>query len=188
MDFQAACPGPGGECMKFGLPQRVCMVAVVAVIAAFAAGCRTSTRSGLPEHIRTVEVHMFKNKTMYKGIEGTLTRRLIDRINGDPTIKAVSRGGDAVITGEITAVRRRTLRETTTNEPGTVLITIEATYSFFDERSGRHILRDATISSDATGIISGVFEASRGGRSEDGEQGAAMSLADEIARRTIGMW
>lgn len=175
--------------MKFALPQRVCLLlAVAAAIAATAAGCRTSTRSGLPDHIRTVEVHMFHNKTMYKGIEGTLTRRLIDRINADPTIRAVSRGGDAVITGEITAVKRRTLRETTTNEPGTVLITIEATYSFFDERSGRHIVEDATIASDATGIISGVFEASRGGMSEDGEQGAAKALADEIVRRTIGMW
>lgn len=151
------------------------------------AGCRTSTRSGMPEHIRTVEVHIFQNKTMYKSIEAWITRDIIDRINADPRIRVSSRG-DALITGEITAVRRSTLRETTTNEPGTVLITIEATFSFYDQIKNRYIIEDMKITSTETGLSAGIYESSRGGQSELGERGAAKQLAGEIVRRTVGMW
>lgn len=152
------------------------------------ASCRTATTSGLPSHIRTVEVRIFRNKTMYKGIEGTVARSMIDRINADPSIQAVSHGGDAVLDGEITNVTRSTLRETTTNEPGTVLITIFASYSFYDASNRRYIVEDAVVNSSEAGISTGIYEASRGGQSAQGETGAANALAAEIVRRTIGRW
>lgn len=159
-----------------------------AVVFAAVAGCTTTTRSGLPDHIRTVEVHIFQNKTMYKGIEAWVTRSIIDRINADPRIKIVSRGGDALLTGEIKSVSRSTLRETTTGEPATVLMTIVAEYSFYDNVSGRFLVEDATVKSSDTGMSPGIYEASRGGSSEDGTRGAANQLAGEIVRRTVGMW
>ncbi len=169
--------------------RRLALVLVgLALAGLYAAGCSTTTRSGLPNHIRTVEVHIFQNKTMYKGIEGWLARDIIDRINADPRIRVVSRGGDAVITGEVKEVRRSTLRETTTNEPGTVLITIVAEYSFYDEVEKRYLIEDATVSSRETGLSYGIYEASRGGTAEQGERGAAKAMAAEIVRRTVGMW
>lgn len=153
-----------------------------------AAGCTTSFRSGLPDHVKTVEVHIFQNKTMYKSVEAWLTRDIIDAINADPNIRVVSRNGDAVITGEILAVNRHTMRETTSNEPGTVRITIEAEFSFYDNVKRKFIMEDVKLVSDATGMSPGIYESSRGGVSEDGERGAAKQLAGEIVRRTIGMW
>lgn len=153
-----------------------------------AAGCATSFRSGLPAHIRTVEVHIFQNKTMYKSVEAWLTRDIIDAINADPNIRVSSHNGDAVITGEITAVHRTTMRETTSNEPGTVRITIEAEFSFYDNVKRRFIMEDVRVTSDATGMSPGIYESSRGGVSEDGQRGAAKQLAQEIVRRTVGMW
>ncbi len=155
---------------------------------AAATGCRNSFSSGLPDHIRTVEVHIFQNKTMYDSIEAWITRDIVDRINMDPRIRVSSRNGDALITGEIIAVRRSTLRETTANEPGTVQITIEAKFSFYDNKERRYIIEDATVVSSDLGISPGIYEASRGGVSEDGERGAARQLAAEIVRRTVGMW
>lgn len=151
-------------------------------------GCRTTTRSGLPSHIRTVEVHIFQNKTMYKGIEGLVTRNIIDRIAGDPVVRLSSHGGDALITGEITAVNRTTLRETTTNEPGTVLISITAKYSFYDEVKRRYIKEDVTVHSTQTAMARGVYESSQGDTSSSSERAAAKLVADEIVRQTIGMW
>lgn len=153
-----------------------------------ASGCRTSTQSGLPNHIRTVEVHIFQNKTMYKDIETWVTRGIIDRINADPTIRVSSRNGDALITGEILAVDRTTLRETTSNQPGTVQITVLAEYSFYDNVQRRYIVENVPIRSSETGISPGIYEASRGGTRDEGERGAADQLAAEIVRRTIGMW
>ena len=168
-------------------PERTLLPALLAA-ALFLPGCRTSTHSGLPSHIRTVEVHIFQNKTMYKGMEGLLARSLIDRVNLDPVVQAVSNGGDAVITGEITSIRRSILRETSSNEPGTVLVVINASYSFYDVKNRSYLIRDAAISSSEFGISPGVYEASRGGESSQGERGAARALAAEIVRRTIGMW
>ena len=163
-------------------------VAIVAVGIASFTGCSTSTHSGLPNHIRTVEVHIFQNKTMYKSIEAWITRDIIDRINADPGIMVTSRNGDALITGEIIDVRRETLRETTGNEPGTVRITIDVEFSFYDNVQRRYIMEDVKLTSSATGQFVGLYESSRGGSSEEGERSAAKRLAGEIVRRTVGMW
>lgn len=165
----------------------VCCLAMAACVAV-ATGCRTSFSSGMPNHIKTVEVHIFRNKTMYKNIEAWITRDIIDRINMDPSIRVSSRNGDALITGEIMAVKRSTMRTTTANEPGTVLITLEVKYSFYDNVQRRYIVEDAIVTSTDTGLSPGIYEASRGGVSEDGERGAAKQAAAEIVRRTVGMW
>lgn len=152
-------------------------------------GCTTTTRAtGLPSHIRTVEVHIFQNNTMHKGLEGRLTRQIIDRINHDASIRVVSRGGDAVITGEITNVQRTTVRETTTDEPATVSMTVWATFSLYDRGEGRYLIEDATASSADASSSAGLYEAARGESSSLAEDGAMSALAREIARRTIGMW
>ncbi len=171
-----------------GLGKHICVWALMAALAAVLAGCTTSTRSGLPDHVRTIEVHIFQNKTMYKTIESLITRAIIDRINADPNIRVASRNGDALITGEITNITRSTLRETTTNEPGTVLITVEATFSFYDNVQGKYLLKDVVITSTDTGHSYGVYEASRGQTAWEGETGAVAALAGEIVRRTVGMW
>ncbi len=169
-------------------PSLLCALGLLAALALSAAGCRSTFQSGLPDDIRTVEVHIFQNKTMYHDVEARVARDIIDRINMDPAVRVASNGGDAVLTGEITAVRRATVRETTANEPGAVQITIEATYSFYDNRRRRFIVEEATISSSDTGMSQGLYEASRGDVSEGGERAAAKALAGEIVRRTVGMW
>ncbi|MDR1745055.1 MAG: LPS assembly lipoprotein LptE [Planctomycetota bacterium] len=153
-----------------------------------AAGCSSSFTSGLPEHVKTVEVQLFQNKTMYNSTEAWITRNIIDRINADPRIRVVSRNGDGLITGEILSVQRSTLRETTTNEPGTVQITITAEFSFYDNVQRRYLIEDMTITSSETGRSPGIYEPTLGGSSEEGERGAAAQIAAEIVRRTVGMW
>lgn len=174
--------------MRFGSRKIAALLTVLGITALLAVGCRNTVNSGLPRHINTVEVHIFQNKTMYKSIEAWITRDIIDRINADPRVRVSSRNGDALITGEILAVDRSTLRETTTNEPGTVLITITAQFSFYDNIERRYIMEDVVIKSTDTGMSPGIYESSRGGRSEEGERGAAKQLAGEIVRRTVGMW
>ncbi len=173
----------------WGYPAAVPIAVAFAILAGvLLPGCYTTLNSGLPTHIKTVEVHIFQNKTMYNSIEAWVAREIIDRVNMDPAVRLVSRNGDAVITGEIMKVNRRTLRETTTNEPGTVLISIEAVFSFYDNVNQRYLLEDMPVKSTDTGLLGGLYEASRGGTQEQGERGAAKQLAGEIVRRTVGMW
>ncbi len=151
-------------------------------------GCQTTTRSGMPGHIRTIEVEIFKNNTMYKGLEGRLTRSIIDSINADPVIKVVSGGGDAVITGEITGVKRQTVRETTTDEPATVSLTVYATFSFYDLVEQKYIMEDIEVVSSDSSAAAGLYEASRGESVALAEESAMIALARDIVRRTVGMW
>lgn len=167
-----------------------CMLAVLLLTTALLlpTGCRTTASSGLPKHINTVEVHIFQNKTMYKSVESWLTRDIIDGINADPGVRAVSRNGDATITGEILAIRRETLRDTTYNQPSTVKIIMDVSFSFYDNVKQEYIIESMQLSSAETGASPGIYEVMRGGKSEDGERGAAKQVAVEIVRRTVGMW
>jgi hypothetical protein len=158
-----------------------------AALLASAAGCRTSTRSGLPDHIRTVEVHVFKNSTMTLGLEGKLTRAVIDSVNADPRIRVASRG-DAVLTGEITRYTRTTLRDTTTDELGTVKLVVEATYSLYDARSGVYLVDEAKFSSDELGLSYGVYEYAQDEREDVARNRILREMGAEIVRRTIGIW
>lgn len=165
------------------------LVAAAAFLSGLAAtGCQTSLNSGLPKHIKTVEVHIFQNRTMYKSIENWLTRDIIDAINADPNIRVVSRNGDAVINGEILEVNRETLRDTTYGQPSTVRISLVVSFSFYDNVLREYVMEDVRLTSKDTGLSPGIYEAMRGGVSEDGERGAAKQVAAEIVRRTLGMW
>lgn len=173
-----------------GLKRYVLGLAALSVLFALAAatGCRTSTNSGLPKHIKTIEVPIFQNKTMYKSIEAWITRDIIDAVNADPNVKIVSHNGDATISGEIKNVRRQMLRDTTYNQPSTMKIVLDVSFSFYDNVRRQYIIEDMTLSSDYTGMSPGIYEVMRGGTSEDGERGAAKQAAAEIVRRTVGMW
>lgn len=151
-------------------------------------GCRTSTSSSLPEHIKTVEVNVFQNKTMYKGQEGVLTRRIIDRINADPHIRVVSHDGDAVITGEIVSITQSTVRQTTDDRPASVSVNVVAEFSFYDAREGRYLIEDARIGSSEAYSTAGYYDADRGENVTMAEDSALTAMAGEIVRRTIGMW
>ncbi len=154
-----------------------------------AGGCTTTTRSsGLPAHIRSVGVEIFHNNTMYKGLEGRLTRAIIDNINYGASVPVSSNHADAYITGEITKVTRNTVRETTTDEPATVTLVVEATFSFYDEVEKRYIFEDVFVTSADTSSSAGLYEASRGESIALAEEGAVSALAREIVNRTIGVW
>lgn len=163
------------------------LIVAAVVSAAFAAGCKTSTRSGLPGHIRTVEVHVFKNKTMTLGLEGKITRAVIDAVNADPVVRAGSRG-DAVLTGEVVRYSRRTLRDTTTDELGTVQLIVEVKYSLYDVREGVYLVDEATISNLDLSLALGVYEYNQDEREDVALNKIMRELGAEIVRRTVGMW
>lgn len=178
----------GDFAMRHGLFVRGLVAIVLAAAVVLPVGCRTSVHSGLPKHIKTVEVEIFQNKTMYKSIEAWITRDIIDAINADPSIRVVSNNGDAVIYGEIHDVRRQTLRDTTNSQPNTVKIVLDVSYSFYDNVNREYIIDSKKLTSTETGYSHGISEYGRGEVSENGERSAAKAVAAEIVRQTVGMW
>ena len=152
------------------------------------AGCEVSTRGGLPAHVRTVEVHVFENRTMNYGLEGRLTRSVIEAIHREPSVRIVNTGGEAIIAGEIVDVKRVPIRETISNRPGTTRVVVTARVSFMDDVTRSFLLDDVAISSDMASVTAGLYDEDRGETYSAAEAAAIDALAREIVRRTIGMW
>jgi outer membrane lipopolysaccharide assembly protein LptE/RlpB len=83
------------------LPVRALGVAVAAAIV-LGAGCGYSLRGALPEHIRTVAVPVFGNRTAEPAIENFLTRAVVDAFVTSGRLRVVRpEEADAILEGEI---------------------------------------------------------------------------------------
>ena len=163
--------------------------ATVALMAVgLAVGCNVSTRSGLPAHIRTVEVHVFENKTMNYGLEARLTRRIIEAVNREPSLRLVNRGGEAILSGEIVEVRRVPVRDAIRNRPATTQVVATARVSFWDDVTQDFFLEDVPVSSNEASVMAGLYDEDRGETYSAAEVAAIDALAERIVRRTLGMW
>jgi hypothetical protein len=152
-------------------------------------GCNYTTRSGLPAHIKTVEIPTARNpKTFYKGIEGKLTRKLIEHFNRDPQVRVVNTGGDAILTSVIIDVSKTPYRETKQDRPATIRLSVTARYDFFDQVEQRFIVEKARISSTQFSSDSGIYEVERGELPSRAEDAAVDELAREIVRATMNTW
>ena len=66
------------------------------------AGCGYSFRGNLPDHIKTVGVPIFQNKTSEPGVESLLTSAVIDAFASNGRLRVVKQEeADAILTGEV---------------------------------------------------------------------------------------
>jgi hypothetical protein len=153
-----------------------------------AAGCPYQAGSSLPEHIQTVRVPTFRNDTFYTGYEARLTRAVIEKLAQDPRVRVVRRGADAELTGEITEIKKRVLRQTEKDRPAAIRLTITVQVSFEDKVEGAMLLDKQVIRSSGASSAAGVYDIERGESRSEAEARALEELADEIVRRTVAMW
>ncbi|MBN1257837.1 MAG: LptE family protein [Planctomycetes bacterium] len=151
-------------------------------------GCRYGAGSSLPEHIRTVYIPTFKNNTFYYGFESRLTRAIIEKMVADPRIKVVQEGEDSLLTGEITEVNKRVIRQTRKDYPSSIRIDITVRITFEDKVEGTMLLDNVRMRSSSSSSAAGVYDLDRGESSNEAEAGAIDELASNIVRRTVGMW
>jgi outer membrane lipopolysaccharide assembly protein LptE/RlpB len=72
------------------------------LLAAAVAGCGYSFRGTLPEHIQTVAVPVFVNKTGEPAVEGLLTSAVVEAFSTNGRLRVVRReDADAVLEGEV---------------------------------------------------------------------------------------
>lgn len=80
--------------------------AVMAALMCAASGCGIYTVSGgMPQHIRTVGVDLFENRTVESGVDDWMSRALSDKLIARPQVRYGStRIADAVIRGAVRQV------------------------------------------------------------------------------------
>jgi outer membrane lipopolysaccharide assembly protein LptE/RlpB len=74
----------------------------LALLAVGLAGCGYSFRGNLPDHIKTVAVPMFTNKTAEPGIENLLTSAVVEAYASNGRLRVVKpEEADAILNGEV---------------------------------------------------------------------------------------
>ena len=74
----------------------------LALAAMIVAGCGYSTRGNLPDHIKTVAVPMFKNRTLEPGVESAVTSGVVNAFSSGGRVRVVPLDdADAILQGEV---------------------------------------------------------------------------------------
>jgi hypothetical protein len=74
----------------------------VALLTVLLAGCGYSTRGSLPDHIKTVAVPIFKNRTLEPGVESAITSGVVTAFSNGGRLKVVSlEEADSILEGEV---------------------------------------------------------------------------------------
>lgn len=75
----------------------------LALAAVLLAGCGYSTRANLTDHIKTVAVPIFKNRTLEPGVESAITSGVVNAFSSGGRVRVVPLGEvDAILAGEVT--------------------------------------------------------------------------------------
>jgi hypothetical protein len=122
--------------------------AAVLGCAALNAGCGGddvgyTARELYPADVHTIAVDIFDNRSFQRNAELDLTEALTKEIEVRTPYKVVGRNrADTVMTGTITAIDRRTLSRTFDGGiPQEVQVTVNATFQWKDQRSGKVLRR-----------------------------------------------
>lgn len=77
-------------------------VAALAALAWAIAGCGYSFHGTLPDHIKTVAVPMFVNRTQQPAVESVITRAIVDAFATNGRLRVVRReDADSILEGEV---------------------------------------------------------------------------------------
>ena|ERR1700731_3333061 len=153
--------------------------AALSLAAMMLSGCGYTTRGNLPEHIKTVAVPIFKNRTTQGGIETAITSGVINAFSTRLKVVLVEQA-DAILDGEIvgysaTAVSF-SLQATTTAYRVTYVFNIE----FRDLRHNAVLWKEPALTATSDYTVQGSVSDSIAR-----EVGATGQISDEISRRII---
>lgn len=153
-----------------------------------AAGCG-SYRLGttLPDHLQTVYVPTFENKTYQPGIEVDITNAVITRYRQDGNLRPVSEDqADTVLRGEITGWERRVMGYTGAddNEVEEYRLYVVAVITFIDRSTGEALITRQRIRGYTDYFVGGdMVEDEDAARPE-----AYQDLARRIVDQTVSIW
>ncbi len=166
--------------------------AAACVLVLALSGCAYTSKSNLPEHIKTIHVPQVpnriditgdvSNRTSFKvyrpGLEGDLRNALIDRFIFDGHLKVADMNkADAVLEAELLDFRRDPLRYNKDDSIQEFRVNVTASVRFRDLKEDKIIWSSPSISGNATYFLSGRLAASE-------DQAVAQALED-LARHVV---
>jgi len=168
--------------------RRVWVVLAGACVIAVAAGGCGGYRGGtlLPEHIKTIAVPAFVNKTSEPNLEMPATTAVTNQLSIDGTLTLVgeNESPDVVLTAEIINYQRRAVRFTGATRPAEYRITVTVRATLRDTHENTDLFKDQRLSGHAEFVVVGSLPESE----ERARPAAFDDLAHDVVERIVEGW
>lgn len=154
-----------------------------------AAGCRYTTDGGLPAHIRSIQVPVFRNRTTDRNLAPALTRAVQEHLAAAGRLRLAGSRADAVLEGEITRVTRRVSAEDAADTAIEAQFEITARVRLID-RTGSEpvVLFDRPFTNRGLYLEDGTIRTLLGESERSQRPLALRRLGDYIARAVLDYW
>jgi outer membrane lipopolysaccharide assembly protein LptE/RlpB len=156
--------------------------AVLVLAAALTAGgCGYSLRGNLPDHIKTVAVPVFQNRTPVPAVENFLTNAVVNAFatNGRLRVTSVDRA-DSILDGEITSYNLQSIAYDAAANIRQFRLTVTLNLRFRDVRKNEVLLQRTGYADRADFAVPGTVA-----ETITASEGALQQAATDIARSVV---
>lgn len=163
--------------------RRVRRALALALAAGVLAGCGYSTRGNLPEHIKTVAVPIFKNRTLEPGVESALTSGVVNAFSSGGRVRVVPLDeADAILEGEVVGFSLAGLAFDRNANVQAYRLRVVLNVEFRDVRRNALLWRQDGLQETSDFQVQGTVSdtVARG-------QGAMLQAASEIGRKVVNL-
>jgi outer membrane lipopolysaccharide assembly protein LptE/RlpB len=165
------------------MSQRLRVLLLLGAGALLLAGCGYSLRGSLPEHIRTVAVPVFANKTQQPAVENFLTRAVVDAFVSSGRLKVVRpEDADSILEGEIVGYQLNSLSYDAGANVREYRLTVTLNLQFRDVRQNVMLWRQEGVQEKADFRVPGQVAAAI-----TSEESALRQAAVEIGRAIVNL-
>jgi hypothetical protein len=167
------------------------LVVVVLLLLAMPA-CYTS-KTRMPENLKTIAVPIFTNKTYMddytRKLEVEVTEAVRTTLLQQGRLQLSGReSADLVLEGDVLKVERIPLRTDRYGDPAEMQYRILTSVSLYNVRDAKYIFKNLTVASDLRRPSSGVYDMRRGEYEDLGKKGAIDGLGRNIAQQVLDHW
>lgn len=179
--------------MKHGIKVLTASAVVVLAVLLTLTGCAYTTRNALPQHIRSIAIPVFKNKTYVNDysrkieVEVTESTRNAFIQNGELAL-AGRETADLILEGEVTHIDRETLRSDRYGEAAEVKLIIKARISVYDVKEAKYLIQNQIVTNNDKKAENGVYNIRRGEYEGLGKANATDELGKVIAHAITERW
>lgn len=147
------------------------------------AGCGYSTRGSLPDHIKTVAVPIFKNRTLEPGVESAITSGVVNAFSNGGRVRVVPVDqADAILEGEVVGYSLDGLAFDRNANVRAYRLRLVLNVEFRDVRRSALLWRQEGLEETSDFQVEGQVSdtVARG-------QGAVLQAASEIGRKVVNL-
>jgi outer membrane lipopolysaccharide assembly protein LptE/RlpB len=157
------------------------LLAITVSAVALGSGCGYSLRGNLPEHLQTVAVPVFQNRTLVPAVENFLTTALLNAFttNGRLRVTTVDRA-DAILEGDITGYTLQAIAYDSVANVRQYRLTLTLNLRFRDVRRNQLLFQRNGYSDRADFVVPGTV-----GETVVAAETALQQVSTEIARSVV---